>query len=917
MGSKPFIYAKPAFTFMYNPVSTYRLQFSADFTLKELKSLIGYLHKLNIQTIYASPILKATRDSEHGYDVVNPFEIHPVIGNEKQLMKIHQKVKEKGMGWLQDIVPNHMAYSTENPWVFDMLEKGMASMYADYFDVDWHYNLDKDLVGKVSLPFFGDDIEYLIKNKELTIGYNSRSGLHLTYYENEFPVSVETYYEVLKIMDFHSKNLKIAASKAIDPNDRTDFYKRFDHLKNTWQALYKTDKEFRAQLTSTLSSINNDEPSLIRIIYNQNYLPEYWETTNKRINYRRFFTINDMMCLNMDKKHVFEHYHKYILELVKLGVITGIRIDHIDGLFFPGEYLDRLRKVVGKEVYIIVEKILEKDEEIPSYWPVQGTTGYHFLALCNNLLTNNDAAPVFNELHEEIGGKRNVDYDTFSYNKKKFILYERMLGELNNLTRLCLDLKILKKPPELEILREAIAELLIQCPVYKLYFEKEGISAQEQKTLESIFVESKKNKPELEQTLDQIYQAIMRVNEVNGRSRKNIMHFLRRMMQFTGPLTAKGIEDTSFYTFNLFIAHNEVGDSPDYYGISNEEFHDAMIRRQEKYPLAMNATSTHDTKRGEDFRARLNVLSDLAPLWKDLILKWREQNKEFKTRVKNKECPSANDEYFIYQSLIGGFPVDIMEVTTFVKRFKDYIIKSIREGKENSSWIKPSKSYENGILQFIDNLIQTQTPFFESFFDFYRKVKDFGYLNSLNQVIIKCMCPGVPDIYQGCEFWNFSMVDPDNRRKVDYSYRKKVLKEMSSRQKDPFILRNFWEKNDNGKIKFYITHKLLAERARHPEIFTDGKYIPLTSAGEFKNYLFGFLRKHENGTYLVMLPLHLAVEGLENIVHFNWKNTYFTSLGKITGKWMNVFNNQLVEINGKCQAEDVFKEFPLAVLKLE
>ena len=902
---------------MYNPVSTYRLQFSKDFSLKELKPFIEYLYNFGIKTIYASPILGATSASEHGYDVVNPFIIHSAIGSEKQFLKLHQKLQDKDMGWLQDIVPNHMAYSTQNPWIFDMLEKGIVSTYADYFDVDWNYNRNTDLIGKISLPFFGDDIEFLIKNKELFIDYNEKSGLHLKYYENEFPVSVETYHEVLQNVNYDLSDLKESVEKAVNPVDRTDFYKRFDHLKNTWLSMYTSDKEFKVRVTAALSEINDDEEALFSIIFNQNYLPEYWETTNRRINYRRFFTINDMICLNMDKLHVFEHYHRYIVDLVEKGIFTGLRIDHIDGLFYPGEYLDRLRRAIGEDTYLIVEKILEKDEEIPSYWPVQGTTGYHFLALCNNLLTNNDAAPVFNGIHEAIGGKRITDYEKFSYNKKKFILYQRMHGELDNLTQLCLDMQIIGEVDNKSQLKEAIAEIMIQCPVYKLYFEKEGIYDQEQDTLEWIFNQAKKNKPGLQQMLEDLFNAIIKVNDISEKKRANIMHFLRRLMQFTGPLTAKGIEDTSFYTYNLFIAHNEVGDSPDYYGISHEEFHEAMMNRQKKFPLALNASSTHDTKRGEDFRARLNVLSDFASQWKTLILKWNSENKRYKTKIKNKECPSANDEYFIYQSLIGGFPVDIMEVTTFIKRFKEYIIKSIREGKENSSWVKPDQPYETGILQFIDSIIQTETPFFESFFDFYRKVKDFGYLNSLSQVVLKCMCPGIPDIYQGCEFWNFSMVDPDNRRKVDYKYRKKVLKEISSRNKESNILKHLWEKNDNGKIKFYMTHKLLQERAINSDVFTYGGYIPLVSTGEFKNYLFGFLRKYKNSRYLVAVPMHLAVEDPDDFISFNWKSTSLSTDEDITGNWTNIFNNQFVKINNKCMARDVFKTFPIAVLKQE
>lgn len=902
---------------MYNPVSTYRLQFSKDFTISDLTSIIDYLNQLKIKTIYASPILQAVSGSEHGYDVVNPLRINAALGSEKQLNKLNTLLHKNKMGWLQDIVPNHMAYSTENPWIQDLLEKGENSIYADYFDVDWENKSYHQLTGKLSLPFFGDEIDFLVKNREVSVSFMEDSGLALSYYDNHYPLNIESYKLIINKIRKTSSEIEKSLEDTLNVTDRPAFYQRFDHLKHALQAMYKKSKGFRSELDAVLDTINSDDQTMSDIIHHQHYLPEYWEHTNRRINYRRFFTINDMICLSMEKQAVFEHYHKYIFKLIDDGLINGLRIDHVDGLFFPGEYLDRLRKATGEDHYIIVEKILEKDEEIPTYWPVQGTTGYHYLALCNNLLTNNDAAPVFNNLHEEIGGKRNTDYESFAYRKKKFILYERMLGELNNLTSLCVDLRIMDILLDREQLKEAIAEILIQCPVYKLYFEKDGISENEKETLHAVFEAAQNNRPELSKLLERLYNSIIRVNEASGEKRNNIMHFLRRMMQFTGPLTAKGVEDTSFYTYNLYIAHNEVGDSPDYYGICNEEFHEAMLHRQELFPLALNATSTHDTKRGEDFRARLNVLSDVAPEWKKYVLEWRKLNEQHKTQAKELTCPSPNDEYFIYQSLIGGFPVDIMEIATFTSRFKDYIIKSIREGKENSSWIKPNKAYEKGILQFIDNIINTESDFFQSFIQFYRKVKSYGYLNSLAQVVLKSMCPGVPDFYQGCELWNFSMVDPDNRRKVDYKYRSKVLHGLMRKKNYEGILEELWSDNDNGNIKLYVTYRLLQEREQMPELFTYGDYHPLVAEGKNRNHLFGFIRKYKSQAYMVMLPMHLASAGFENILNIDWKDTCLTSKESISGTWKNIFDNKLVEINDKYMAGEIFLPFPLAVLKLE
>ncbi|HEX6916142.1 MAG TPA: malto-oligosyltrehalose synthase, partial [Chitinophagaceae bacterium] len=543
---------------MQNPTATYRLQFHKNFGFEQLQSIIQYLVDLGVATVYASPVFKSVPGSTHGYDGLDPNQLNPEIGTLEQLKRITKKLRSQGVGWLQDIVPNHMAFNPENRWLRDVLEKGQHSEYAGFFDIDWNE--------KLMVPFLGNDLETVIAANELKL-VTIDGKKQLQYYDSEYPISE---------IDTEGKNAG----------------------------------------------------NVRQLLEAQSYRLCSWQETDSRINYRRFFTINGLICMNMHDPDVFNAYHQLAGNLVKEGVFQGLRIDHIDGLYDPATYLRRLRERCGDEVYITVEKILQPQELLPSGWEAQGTTGYDFLALVNNLLTNAAASQSFTDFYQQLTGD-DIPVEMQVQNKKAQILHHHMRGELDNLADLFRQRDLVNKKSFAAVrtddLREAIAEWLIHCPVYRFYGNMLPLEQHEADAVQQVFNKIKTQNPELVRAVGLLEEAILHYPHQGNRERnEQAAHFYKRCMQFSGPLMAKGVEDTLMYTWNRFIAHNEVGDQPSSFGIEVHQFHAAMQERQRQWPFTMNATSTHDTKRGEDVRARLNVLTDLPEYWFAKVNEWKE-----------------------------------------------------------------------------------------------------------------------------------------------------------------------------------------------------------------------------------------------------------------------------------------------------
>lgn len=893
---------------MNNPISTYRFQFNKDFTLKDAERLIPYLRKSGIKTIYASPVFEAVKGSTHGYDVTNPLRINPEIGTEQEFETLVEKLHENGMSWVQDIVPNHMAFSPENPWIYDVLEKGKDSAHYDFFDI-LEDHPDENLNRKLMLPFFGKPLRQLIEDDELSISFDE-DGFKLNYFDSNYPLSVPAYPKLLEA----EKSVHIPKSVAAFLNAGRNI-KNFTELQKKLFVEYSDSVQTKNYIDECLHTANNDKERLKSIIDALFYYPSFWKDTESKINYRRFFTINGLICVNVQHKHVFDATHKLIANWVKRGLIDGLRIDHIDGLFNPGEYLERLRELAGEDTYIVVEKILEKDEEIPADWPVEGTTGYDFLGMVNNLLTNPEKGPFFYEYYNEWIDKTD-DFEDVFYKKNSFILYNRLKGELDNLTRECTSLgAVLKTKTDEGMLKKAIGEFLVFCPVYKIYRSPSKFTNHEKTMVSEIIGQAAEKNPALAKPLRLLEDLFLlklpgTENEVPETDR-----FFRRCMQFTGPLMAKGIEDTAFYSYNPFICHNEVGDSPSYFGIRTSTFHNYMKERLEKQPLTMNAISTHDTKRGEDARARLNVLSDVPETWMAATKEWYELNRELKQFDGGKEIPTPNDEYLIYQVLCAHLPMDAKIGDSFINRLEEYLVKAMREAKVNSSWSDPDEFYESETIAFVRKILSSDSKFPASLKRFMEEIVPHGITNSITQLILKNTVPGVPDTFRGTEEWNLSFVDPDNRRAVDFEKLSANLGWIIKNYETDAagLAESLWHQPLDGQLKQWVSWLTLNERIQYPELFQKGDYTPLKVSGKYKKHIIAFHRKFGDQNLIVVLPLNTA--GMP--VNPNWEDTQVEFLETDIPALENRLTKQIVEVGKALNVQDFFDVIPFGVLRVE
>ena len=890
---------------VYNPVSTYRLQFNLHFKLNDAESILPYLYKSGIKTIYASPVLQAVKGSNHGYDVTNPLHINPEIGTEEDFKRLIKKVHEYNMGWIQDIVPNHMAFSVENPWICDILEKGKHSEFYEFFDITDDHP-DPDLYNRLMLPFFGKPLDALIQDNELSVVYK-KDGFKLKYFDIEYPLSIPAYPSVIKCTG--DALLPKPAADLIHIEDAA----AFNEIKMKLAQEYDNNPEFKTFIDECIFKTNNNNEILKSVIDKLYYYPSFWRDTETRINYRRFFTINGLICLNIQNEHVFHTCHKLIKKWLDENLIDGLRIDHIDGLFNPTEYLERLRRMAGERTAIYVEKILENEESLPPHWPIQGSTGYDFLSLVNNLLTNRDTGSVFNSFYNDWIHKQ-VNYEEVFYKNNRFILYQRLAGELDNLTRHCLTLQsVLRHTDDWHKVRSAIGEFLVACPVYKVYNSPSKFTEHDLVMVKMIGETAIKKNPDNKHTLKMLLDLFQLKLQGSKNETAKADAFFRRCMQFTGPLMAKGIEDTAFYSFNPFIGHNEVGDSPGYFGISSAKFHEAMEDRLKNIPLSMNSIATHDTKRGEDARARLNVLSDMPVRWMDEARLWRKLNRKYKKRADDKEIPTPNDEYLIYQVLCAHLPMNAKPDNFFINRLKEYFIKAIREAKVNSSWSNPNEDYENELLNFIGDILSAESDFPARLARFMEDLIPHGIVNSITQLVLKNTVPGIPDTFQGTETWNLSFVDPDNRQRVDYLKLSENLQELEKEwSADPTTLaRKLFNDPVTGKIKQWVNWLTLKERVNYPELFTEGSYQPLKVIGHYHKRIIAFHRAYRNQHMVVILPLSTAsLEG-----DYLWEDTQIRLPGNIPSELRNLFTELPAETGNSLHLEDIFDVVPFAILR--
>lgn len=880
---------------MHIPTATYRLQFSHEFTFENLREIINYLEDFNISTIYAAPIFQSMEGSTHGYDVVNPFIINKKIGNIEAFREISSILKNKNISWLQDIVPNHMANSPVNPWIKNIFEFGPASKYYNYFDINWKYS---EWEGKVMTPVLGDTLENILKAEELKLVL-IEDGFYFKYYDNIYPASAQSYSQIL--LDIAEWEEKFKSFN----NDVT----KWNGLKEAFYQATNSKPDLKERIGGRLASINGSKEYILELLSLQHFHLTHWKESEKKINFRRFFTINDLICLRIEDKEVFKEYHKFILQLCSEGLITGLRIDHIDGLYDPKRYLEDLSQSLNNDFYIIIEKILEADEDLPKDWKTQGTSGYDFLAIVNNLFTDTNSSKAFHSEYEKIKPEI-ADYHQLVYDKKQYILHENMGGELQNLWTLLDKYGLLPEWLDKENGINALSAMLSSFPVYRIYPASFPLTKSQEEIVDIAYNASLKQEPDLSKEIQYFKNIFLGLNKDKAEEQ---LLFLKRCQQFTGPLAAKGVEDTSFYLYNQLISHNEVGDSPEIFGISIKDFHTQMEKRSAEFPLTINETSTHDTKRGEDARMRINVISEMPDEWFANVDKWCSLNKKVR---KNKQIPDKNEEYFIYQALIGGMPFGNNLGDDFIDRTNAFLKKALREAKEHTNWSAPNEEFENAVSEFVSDILNHE-EFRISFDDFRLKVSFYGVINSLSQSLIKIMAPGIPDIYQGSELWDLSYVDPDNRRPVDYQLRIQYLNEFKDKGNQDAYLKELMDNYADGRIKMYALYHALNERRRYPQIFEEGEYIPLELSSGFCNKVIGFARKEKNHWYIIAAPLNgtrLSINGTFALGEL-WGEGHLKLPDIAPQEWYNIYNGDAIASTGQIRLGELFRNFPIALLK--
>lgn len=925
------------------PTATYRIQFNSQFTFHNANDIVAYLADLGISDLYASPIFKARAGSTHGYDVVNPNQLNPELGTDDDFNTLVQSLQGHQMGWLQDIVPNHMAYDTANEYLMDVLEFGADSDYVDYFDIAWNAPFG-DRTETILAPLLGNFYGECLENGEIQLKYDE-SGLSVNYYALSIPLRLESYATFLtqnlgklahtlgrKHPDF-IKLLGILYMVKSIPNDvkgkqRED---QTDFIKGLLWELYTNNEDINSFVKDNITLFNGESGNtesfnlLDKLLSEQFFRLSYWKVGAEEMNYRRFFTVNELISVRVEELKVFNSTHALIYKMVQEGKFTGLRVDHIDGLFDPTEYLKRLRDKMG-DTYITVEKILQPKEDLPSNWPIQGTSGYDYLNLVNGVFCQSVNEEPLDRLYQDFTGIRPT-FEQMMLEKKQFILDHNLSGDLDNLAAMLRKIASKHRYSNdftVNGLKRAIAEVLIRFPVYRTYTDPHGLMEGDREYIQSVIQAAKDHNPLLQNEFNFLEKLLLLEYEPNltQAEKDQWLYFVMRLQQYTGPLMAKGVEDTALYVFNRLTSLNEVGGSPERFGCSLEEFHQFNEARQQQWPSAMSATSTHDTKRGEDTRARINVLSEIPDEWREQVYTWSEINRHHKQRQQRLTMPHPNDEYLFYQTLVGAYPFETESLDNFRDRMKDYAIKAIREAKMFTRWLHSNEAYENACLSFIDAILDrsSDNPFLKAFLPFQQRIASYGIFNSLSQVLLKMASPGIPDIYQGTELWDFSLVDPDNRLPVNFGMRQQYLDSLQQGiQNDIVSLMNELLANKtNSRIKLFITTQLLKARSKHQDVFQQGKYMPLRSTGAFSNHLITFARSTPDATLIAVAPrflTRLIQPGQNPLGHEVWQDTAIQLPSSPCSSWTNLITQQSIDGTTELAVGDILKHFPIALLQ--
>ena len=868
------------------PTATYRIQFNSQFTFRDAKRIVAYLDDLGITDVYSSPLLRPRKGSMHGYDIVDANSLNPELGTDDDFTGLHGELHRRGMGLLLDIVPNHMAASHENQWWASVLENGPQSRFLHFFDIDWRDD-------KVLLPILGRPYGEALQEKEIQLGYED--GFQLAYYDKYLPLAPHSYRIVLEpcVEAVPAEGVGLEVRDLVQ-NETVVANSRF--LKDTLNRLREQSPEFRRAMDDSIARHNADPDRLDRVIQAQWYRLAYWRIASETINYRRFFDVTDLVGIRVENPEVFEARNKLILELIAQGKVTGVRIDHIDGLFDPVNYLAKLQLRLGVTpsageggaFYVTVEKILEHGEPLPPSFQCAGTTGYDFLDTANALFVDPAGLGKLTDVYHRFTGLT-ASYEDIVYERKKQVIDRLFFGEMRalgaHLTQLAGADRNARDLAPSELLA-ALVEITACMPVYRTYITSAGVNDADRGYLGHAIAEARRRS-----TLDDAKRLfdfvelvlLLQPPKYIASERDRWLEFVMRWQQFTGRVMAKGVEDTAFYNYNRLISLNEVGGEPgrdaSFDPVAGLHARNEEIAR--RWPHTMNATSTHDTKRSEDVRARIHVLSEIAEEWEREVKKWARMN----APLQKNGVPHPNEELLVYQTLAGAWPIDEARLHTFLE-------KAAREAKTHSSWIKVDEAYESALKEFASALLRHDT-FVASFQRFHRRIAFHGFLNSLAQVVVKVCSPGVPDFYQGTELWDFSLVDPDNRRPVDYAHRARLVASPGTPHE---MLRN-WQ---DGRIKLFVTSRALAARRR----FAGAPYRAVDTGTP---HAVAFLRGDDT---LVTVPRLTAT--LVKPPDLPLGDVWAGHALPVEGRWRNIFTGETLD---SLELRNVFASFPVAILE--
>ncbi|HWB49858.1 MAG TPA: malto-oligosyltrehalose synthase [Stellaceae bacterium] len=902
---------------MAPPRATYRLQFHRGFTFRDALALVPYLAALGVSHVYASPLTEARPGSTHGYDIVNHQRLNPEIGTEDEFRALARALRDHGMGLVLDIVPNHMGVGADNAWWVDVLEWGEASPYARYFDINWEDGRP-DLRGRVLLPVLGDQYGAILEAGEIELRFDTAAGsFSFWYYEHRFPASPLSY---ARILTAGGATLGLAIAEFLAVRDaESGAWSRAPRAKK-FLAEAAREPETAAAIEAAVRSWHGKpgDPAsfrpLHRLLEAQAYRLAYWRVAADEINYRRFFNINDLAGIRVELPELFAETHRLIFTMAERGEIDGVRIDHIDGLFDPAAYLADLRRHLPDR-YIVVEKILAWYETLPD-WPIDGSTGYEFVNQLLELFVDPAGERAMTRLYRRLTG-RSLDFDGVLQNTKRRIMDINLASEMNVLAHRFHRLSMSDwrtRDFTVNGMLAALRQVIGAFPVYRTYVSERGASAEDHRFIDWAIAQAKKQTRTADTSIFDFLHRVLTGEAASHLSPEDTVRTAMQFQQVTGPVMAKSAEDTAFYRDFRLLALNEVGGDPRRFGLSLAGFHHLMRERARAWPGAMNATATHDTKRGEDGRIRLAMLSEMPRQWGQSVSRWLRFNRSRRSEVDGEVVPDRNVEYLFYQTLVGAWPpgltpYDAGAMSAFAERIGAYMIKAVREGKEESSWSNPNQAYEAALSRFVAMVLDGTRPntFLADFHGFIGSIARLSAISSLAQLAIKLTAPGVPDVYQGCELWDFSLVDPDNRRPPDWDRRRDLLPVVA--QAEPAALAADW---CDGREKLLVASRLLALRRDRPALFLEGAYLPLYGeGGRGDDHLCAFARQQAETTLVVAAPrlVYRLYHGGDSP---EWGATVLPLPG--AGRWRDVLTGRDYGRSEHIAAAELFTGFPVAAL---